>query len=372
LTPLVRMPLFRTLPSVLLFALVWLSAERSAAQAPKTPVRPQLVSEVPCPDPYVFRDGTDWYVCGTGDKPFLLQGREFGEGKMRRVFLDVDYKGFPAPIEQVWGFIVHRHADGTYHGYGTLHLGGYRTVIAYFAPRGSETWKDGRPITKWDFQRLLVGDLARQDWKYYETKVLEDSDGTLHLMYAVTTGRDNHIVAQRLKSPSEIDAAASPRLLLKPDGYRSEDRDEPGEMQLVEGGSVYKHKDKYLLFYSVGNYQKTNYKLGMAVSDSLIPPPGREYRKFKLPDPNRVWGASPHRDEIHYVLQSQKPEWPNDSRAFVVGPGLGSLVKDGDDLWLFLHGYKPDDRERRPENRFVFRLPVRLDDGPHGPTLRWR
>jgi hypothetical protein len=366
------MPRFLVSLPVLLFALVCLSADRAHAQAARGPTKPLLVSEFPCPDPHIVRDGSDWYVFGTGAEPFFLQGKELGEGKMRRVFLDINYRGFPARVEQIWGFIVYRHTDGTYHGYGTLHLGGYRTVIAYFAPRGSEKWEDGRPITKWDFQRLLVGDLERQDWKYYESKIVPDTDGTLYLMFAANVGRDNHILAQRMKTPAEIDADAPRRLLLNPEGYRSEDRDEPGGMQLVEGGSIFKHEGKYILLYSVGNYQKDNYKLGMAVSNALIPPPGHEYRKAKLPDPERVWGVSDHEDEVLYVLQSQKAAWPNDSRAFVVGPGLGSLVPDGKELWLFFHGYKPDDRERKPENRFVFRTRVKLAAEAGGVILRWR
>jgi len=356
----------------LLLVIACLSPHRALAQAANAPTRPLLVSEFPCPDPYIVRDGSDWYVFGTGPKPFFLEGRELGEGKMRRVFLDIDYKGFPARVAQVWGFFVYRHTDGTYHGYGTLHLGGFRTVIAHFAPRGAEKWQDGKPITKWDFKRLLVGDLAREDWKYYDAKILRDMDGALSLMFVATVGRDNHIVAQRLKNPGEIDPAAQRHVLLKPEGYRSEDRDDAGDMQLVEGGSIFRYKDKYLLLYSVGNFQKNNYKLGMAVSETLIPPPGREYRKSKRPDPTHVWGASAHNDEVYYLLQSEKAAWPNDSRAFVVGPGLGSLVSDGKDLWLFFHGYKPDDHERRPDNRFVFRMPVAIADGPGGPMINWR
>jgi len=362
----------RMSPRVLLLVVVCLADGRVLAQASKAqPPAPLLVSEFACPDPYVFRDGSDWYVFGTGAKPFFLQGKELGEGKMRRVGLDLDYTGFPAKVAQVWGFVVYRHTDGTHHGYGTLHLGNFHTVVAHFVPRGSEKWEDGRPVTKWDFKRVLVGDPSRKDWRYYESKVLQDADGTLYLMYVATVGRDNHIVAQRMKSPGQVDAAAPPRLMLKPDGYRSEDRDDPKGMQLVEGGSVYKYKGKYVLLYSVGDFQRNNYKLGMAVSDSLIPAAGHEYHKYKLPDPKHVWGTSTHKDEVAYLLQSEKAEWPNYARANVAGPGLGSLVADGKDLWLFFHGYKPDDKERKAPNRYVYRARVELADGPGGPVVKW-
>jgi hypothetical protein len=349
---------------LLLLAIVLFGAGRALAQ-------PLLVSEFPCPDPYVVKDGSDWYVFGTGAKPFFLQGRELGEGKMRRVFLQLDYTGCPARVAEIWGFIVYRHFDGTYHGYGTLHLGNLHTVIAYFAPHGSDKWEDGRPITRWSFKRILVGDPSRKDWKYYESKILQDTDGTIYLMYVANTGRDNHIIAQRMKTPGEIDATTPRRLMLKPEGYRSEDRNGPKSMQLVEGGSICQYNGKYILLYSVGDYLQNNYKLGMAFSDSLIPPPRHMYNKYKLPDPKHVWGASGHKDEIVYLLQSEKAAWPNYARAYVVGPGLGSLVTDGKDLWLFFHGYKPDDKQRRPENRYVYRLRVALAVGQGGPILRW-
>jgi len=330
-----------------------------------------LVSEFPCPDPHVFTDGSDWYIFGTGAQPFLLHGKEFGEGKMKKVFLDLDYSAYPLNVAHMWGFTVHHHSDGSYHAYGTLHLGNFQTVIAYFEPQASEKWEKGKPITKWKLKSVLVGDPARQDWKYYESKILEDTDKSIYLMYVANTGRDNFIFAQKMKSWSEIDSSVPRRLILKPEGYRSEDRNGPGSMQIVEGGSIFKWKGKYILFYSVGDYLLNNYKLGMAFSDSLIPNQGQTYRTVKLPDPNRVWGASGHQDEVGYLLQSEKPHWPNYSADFVVGPGLGSIVIIDDKPWLFFHGYKPEDKERRPENRFVFRVPVTMAISRGMPSLKW-
>lgn len=357
---------------VVLLGFALLKSAPAFAQADKTsPANPHLVSEFPCPDPHVFNDGSDWYIFGTGAQPFFLQGKEFGEGKMKKVFLDLDYSGYPLNVAHIWGFIVHRHSDGSYHAYGTLHLGNFHTVIAYFEPQASEKWEKGKPITKWKFKSVVVGDPARQDWKYYESKILEDTDKSIYLMYVANTGRDNFIFAQKMKSWSEIDTSAPRRLILKPEGYRSEDRNGPGSMQLVEGGSIFKHKGKYILFYSVGDYLLNNYKLGMAFSASLIPNQGQTYRTVKLPDLKRVWGESGHQDEIGYLLQSEKPQWPNYSANLVVGPGLGSIVTIDDKPWLFFHGYKPDDKERRPENRFVFRVPVTMALDRGVPSLKW-
>ncbi len=361
---------FMKIVIALALAAMWTTATAGDAHNLLQPATVSLVSEFPCPDPHVFHDGSEWYIFGTGARPFFLQGKELGEGKMKQVFLDLDYAGFAFNVAHIWGFVVHQHSDGSYHAYGTLHLGNFHTVIAYFEPNG-ETWQKGKPITKWKFKSIVVGDPARQDWKYYESKILEDTDKSIHLMYVANTGRDNFIFAQKLKSWSEIDRSTPRRLMLKPEGYRSEDRNGPGSMQLVEGGSIFKWKNKYILFYSVGDYLLNNYKLGMAFSDSLIPAQGQTYRTVKLADPKRVWAESGHRDEIGYLLQSEKPQWPNYSANLVVGPGLGSIVTIEDKPWLFFHGYKPDDKERRPENRFVFRVPMMIALDRGAPSLKW-
>ncbi len=152
----------RRLLAGLCFVPLGLSMLESARVLAQTDALPSaqalLVSEIPCPDPQVFFDGSDWYIFGTGERPFFLQGREFGAGKMRRVFLDIDYEGFPWKVAQIWGFVVYRDADGVCRAYGTLHLGNYHTVIAYFEPLDPEKWEKGKPITKWKYKDLVVGD----------------------------------------------------------------------------------------------------------------------------------------------------------------------------------------------------------------------
>jgi hypothetical protein len=39
--------------------------------------------------------------------------------------------------------------------------------------------------------------------------------------------------------------------------------------------------------------------------------------------------------------------------------------------WLFFHGYKPDDAQRRPQDRFVFRAPLKVSIGQGEPRLDW-
>ncbi len=130
-------------------------------------------------------------------------------------------------------------------------------------------------------------------------------------------------MAQRLAAPGRVDRSEPPRTLLEPSRLRSEDRNEPGEMQLVESPSIFRHGGKYILLYSVGDFALNNYKLGAAYSDRLIPPDGKRYEKVLRTDERKVWGEQPSPVEVVYVLQSQKRDWPNDCGGLVNGPGAG-------------------------------------------------
>jgi hypothetical protein len=67
---------------------------------------------------------------------------------------------------------------------------------------------------------------------------------------------------------------------------------------------------KHLLVYSTGAYLTNGYKTAVAWSDHLMPVSKGRYRKVLLPDQSKIWGNS-GKPEIRYLLQSQKPRWPN-------------------------------------------------------------
>jgi hypothetical protein len=358
-------------------AVLLLPAGRPAqvvTEVPGRAARPNetaLVSDIPCPDPFAFHDGVSWYIFGTGAEHYFLQGRALIPGEMRKVPLDLDYGSFTPPVAHIWGFTLYRHRDGAFHAYATLHLGRFRTVIAHFVPRAGESWAPGRPIARWRLDRVLVGDAGRGDWYSYDARVVADEDGSLYLIYVTRRGRNNHIVARRLAAPDRLDPVEPLHTLLEPSGLRSEDRNEPGGMQLVEGPIIIRHEGKSILLYSVGDYHLASYKLGVAYADRLIPPDGARYEKVLRRDENKVWGEQESRFEVVYVLQSQKPDWPNDCGDLVVGPGLGCVIRLEDGPWLLFHGYRPSAAERRPEERFVFKLPLRIDIRGRIPSPDW-
>ncbi len=190
-------------------------------------------------------------------------------------------------------------------------------------------------------------------------------------MYVTRRGRDNHIMAQRLAAPDRVDLSEPPHTLLEPSGFRSEDRNDPGGMQLVESPGIFRHQGKSILLYSVGDFALNNYKLGVAYSDRLIPPDGKQYEKVLRKDERKVWGQQPSSAEVVYVLQSQKPDWPNDCRDLVVGPGAGSVILLDGRPWLLFHGYRPTDSRRNPDRRFVFKLPLRIEIQGQMPSPDW-
>jgi hypothetical protein len=100
---------------------------------------------------------------------------------------------------------------------------------------------------------------------------------------------------------------------------------------------------KHALIYSTGSYLTSGYKAGVAWSDTLIPAPGRHYRKVLEADPTTLWDE-PGGFEVRYLVQSAHPGWPNFTGAEVIGPGVASAVEGPDGDWrLFFDGFAPDD-----------------------------
>jgi len=171
------------------------------------------------------------------------------------------------------------------------------------------------------------------------------------------------------------DPSFEPRVILSPEGYRSEDRN-PGFIQLTEATNIARVQGTYVLLYSVGDFvlydDHSNYKLGVATSDVLIPPEGQSYAKVLLPDPDNLWGNEGKQgQEICYVLQSEKPAWPNYCADSVVGPGLGNIVEVEGRYWLIFHGYLPGEQWADASARQTWKLPLDIDIRPDRSRRDW-
>ena len=254
----------------------------------------------------------------------------------------------------IWGFVPYKHDDGNWHAYASIHIGGYKTFVCHFSSKADTTW----PITDWKLDKVMAGGSSQ---KVYESKIYSDKSG-LYLVYVETLGDgDNHIMAQKLLYPENVDTSFTARAILSPEGLRSEDRNHPGSMQLVEGPNI-KHVvtpggSKYVMFYSVGDFARKNYKLGVAYSDVLIPPDGKQYKKPKAHDNSNVWGNRPPKDEVVYTLQTQVPGWFNYAGGSLKGPGLGNLVEYKDSYYVVFHALDIG----RSSGRWTWVSPVTID-----------
>jgi hypothetical protein len=328
----------------------------------------------PLPDPYVFGDEGYYYITGTA--PYGYCGTKLDPEVLQPFAIAIDFGDLGGPYQH-WGFKYYRHADGAYHAYATVHFGGFVTAVAHLTPGAGAAWRPGAPITAWRVDRLLVGDRHGERGLAYDAEFLRDTDGQFYLLYNFSEARhsDVHIMAQRMLDPATPDPSFRPRRILSPEGYRSEDRN-PGYIQIVEATNVARVQGTHVLLYSVGDFMlhegRSNYKLGVAFSDTLIPPEGEAYAKALAPDRAGVWGPQDKGgQEVCYLLQSQHAAWRNYCAGQVIGPGLGNIVEADGQHWLVFHGYRPGEREDGPHERYAWKLPLRIEVRPGTPRCEW-
>ena len=235
------------------------------------------------------------------------------------------------------------------------------TVLAHAAPQGNGGFL---PPTTWRADTLLIGSFAVNENANYNGKYFEDN-GNLYLIYnkrlsSAEEPASNGIVAQLMVSPTEL-ADSPPVTLLQPSTGAASLESERyytngADFKLTETGNITKIKGKYVMAYSVGAYNKINYKLGVAWCDTFLPRAGSTYRKVLVDNPTSVWGTPG--PEVKYLLQSEKPDWPNYAGAQVIAPGVPSIVEDENDAsslksWLLVFaGYAPDDAPRKDNGNF--------------------
>ncbi|WP_433893727.1 hypothetical protein [Streptomyces sp. CA-111067] len=100
---------------------------------------------------------------------------------------------------------------------------------------------------------------------------------------------------------------------------------------------------------------------------------GTGYRKITEPDTKGTWGR-PGADEVDYLLQSEKAEWPNYVHAQVLAPGVPSMVERDHTWYLFFAGYatseKPTGKKGTfdPSHRQPYYVPLHVDI-PHGTAV---
>ncbi len=248
---------------------------------------------------------------------------------------------------------------GTWHAVVTIGVHTPRhprhwTVVAHAHP--TQPAAPGSAPLAWSADTLLAGSFSDPVEGNYDAKYLED-EGKLYLLYVVNTAPApalrNTIVIQAMQSPTQP-AASAPVTLLAPGDRHGPLQSElysQTQAKLVEAPYISRIGGKYALTYSTGAYLTPGYKAAVAWSDSLLPAAGSHYRKVLQPDPLAIWGNT-GRLEVRYLVQSQKPRWPNFTGTQVIGPGVAAAVQGPEGTWwMFFNGFAPGDMPADPSGR---------------------
>jgi hypothetical protein len=131
-------------------------------------------------------------------------------------------------------------------------------------------------------------------------------------------------------------------------------------MQICEGTNIALINGKYVMLYSVGDFAHSNYKLGVAYSDVLVPASGQKYTKAKLYDHANVWGNLSSAKEGAYLLQTEKASWPHYADAFLNGPGLGNIIQYNGTYYLVFHA-RCCGQTGTGKGRWVWKCPITIN-----------
>lgn len=350
------------------------SGALAATRYPQTSSPIALVSERPFADPYVLKDGEYFYVTGTSWGNSMFRTRTFDPNDIEWFSLHIDLGSEESLVENIWAMRLFRDRDGSYHLYGALHYGGFRTLLSHFVPAEGEKWTAEKPITHWRFDRVLVGDLKLGEYAYDGLPV-RGEDGQLWLIYSSgfpreVIGVDINVKARRMRDPATLNETATMRQILSPEDLRSEDRN-PNFIQILEGPIPIRLNDRlWALSYSAGDFTDVNYKFAFAFSPTLIPPEGKPYTKLYAPDKKDVWGNGAGHKEVVYTLQSEKPDWPNFCGEEIFGPGHANLVGISGHHFLVFHA-RIRDANGLETTRRVFKVPVQVKISGDTPRPDW-
>ena len=147
----------------------------------------------------------------------------------------------------------------------------------------------------WTADTILSGSFSDDVQGNYDGKYFEDN-GELYLLYVKNLIPEpalrNGIVIRRMISPRQF-VSEAPTLLLAPGdrfGPLPSEKFGSTPARLVEAPFIIKLANTYALIYSTGDYMESDYKAGVAWSDTLIPANGGHYRKVLQEDVAGVWG----------------------------------------------------------------------------------
>lgn len=174
-----------------------------------------------------------------------------------------------------------------------------------------------------------------------DASAFRDDDGTLYLYYkndGNCCSLATYIYVQEL-APDGLSLLGEPIPLVR--------NDKQWEAHVIEAPTMFKHEDRYFLFYSANNYAGPEYAVGYATCESALGPcqdaPENPILKSDLGNKN----------------------------AMVIGPGHQSVIQLGDQTWMVYHAWEVVSGSRRGDRRFMWLDPIEWVDGKpdvQGPT----
>ncbi|EJD40280.1 hypothetical protein AURDEDRAFT_187063 [Auricularia subglabra TFB-10046 SS5] len=230
------------------------------------------------------------------------------------------------------------------------------SVIVHAHPADPAEAAGAAPPTSWLGDKLLIGSFAQRADANYDGKYFRTPAGQLYLLfskrdYADTSGKRDGVAAVAMDDPRTKTPGSTPRFLLLPDdGLNSENyRAGSPSFKLIETGNVRAIHGKFVMAYSAGGFANVSYKLGVAYSDTFLPPRGQGYRKVMKDNADRLWGSQKPK-EVFYLLQADEKHagwhYVGDQ---VLAPGVPTVANIGPNhSWvLTFAGYDPQDAPLR-------------------------
>ncbi|KAF2095147.1 hypothetical protein NA57DRAFT_44952 [Rhizodiscina lignyota] len=242
-----------------------------------------------------------------------------------------------------WDAVVTLHVQNTT---TCKHISGW-SVIVHAHPENASAVD--LPPTSWVGDKVLVGSFSEDVDANYDGKYFRTPAGQLYLVYQKQHSKHpkrDGVVAWPMDNPTTKTPGSKPHFLLLPgEGLNSENYIDSDHFKLIETGNIRAIKNKFLMAYSVGAYDHSSYKLGIAYSDTFLPADGQHYRKVMKDNPHHLW-KSQGPQEVYYLLQADEKQdgwhYVGDQ---VLAPGVPTVAQIGpNDGWVATFaGYHPGD-----------------------------
>jgi beta-xylosidase len=288
------------------------------------------------PDPFVLQEGDTYYVYATnavGRNISLASSTDLVEWKVLGNAMPTLPKWAQPKTEYVWAPEVIK-MGGQYIMYYTARDRTSDTqcvgVAVSASPEGPFRDTNEKPFVCQSEQGGTI-----------DASPFRDEDGQLYLLYkndGNCCGMGTYIYVQEMALDG-LSLVGEPLRLIR--------NDREWEAYVIEAPSMFKHEDKYYLFYSANNYGGPEYAVGYAICASPRGP-------CKKAEENPILGSNLENKDL-----------------LVIGPGHQTLLQVGDQTWIIYHVWRALPGGFRGDSRYMWIDRLDWVDGKpvvHGPT----